>query len=263
MGCDLVLSRGLVATPERFLWCEGERTAVVADVHLGIEESLARAGFYVPDLQGEALRRRWKGVVDRRPERVVVAGDLFDRPEPGRAAVEMCWEMLRCLPEECRVTVIRGNHDPAAKVLKELIGERVEIADEVRVGEAVISHGDVLPGLEEGGCGSAGGWVTWVVGHQHPAVTLRTAMQGAKMACFAGFEAEIGGRKRRVIVLPAFSPAPLGCNLLSERQWLLPVRRPGNGGRRVAGIVEKGRGEGAAESQVLDFGTLAGLEEFA
>ena len=131
---DLALASKIFATPERFLWCPESRTVVVADVHVAIEESLAGAGLYVPELQGAGpggdLGRRWEKLVERGPRRVVVAGDLFDRPEPGRRAVEMCWELLRRLPGECGVTVIRGNHDPSKEVLQRLIGERVEVADE-------------------------------------------------------------------------------------------------------------------------------------
>ena len=57
-----------------------------------------------------------------------------------------------------------------------------------------------------------------------------------------------------MVLLPAFSRASLGSNLLTERQWILDLPRPANEDIRIAGIVERGD-----DGQVLDFGTLADL----
>ena len=86
-----------------------------------------------------------------------------------------------------------------------------------------------------------------MVGHQHPAVMVATRVQGAKMICFA--ECAVAGRN--VLILPAFSPLPLGSNLLTGRYWILDMAAPAAEEVRVYGIVKE---------RVLDFGGLAGLE---
>jgi hypothetical protein len=75
------------------------------------------------------------------------------------------------------------------------------------------------------------------------------------MICYAAGAAEVEGKRVRLVVLPTFSPLPLGSNLLTEGHWIVDLPRPETGEVRVLGLVEpKGR-----EARVLDFGMLADL----
>jgi metallophosphoesterase superfamily enzyme len=97
-----------------------------------------------------------------------------------------------------------------------------------------------------------------ICGHQHPAVILRNRIQNAKMPCFARCDLALPGNTSKsvpLILLPAFSRAPLGSDL-SERHWIVDVPWPGEERMRIFGIVER---KAEAESGVLDFGPLAEL----
>src|SRR4051794_330644 len=122
MAVDLPLTTSIFATPHRFLWHAPTKTAVLADVHLGIESSLSAQGIYLPHVQGPIVRRQWNALLERHPAHIVVAGDLFDRPQPDERAVALCHTLFHQVEETCRVTLIRGNHDPAGEALRDVVG---------------------------------------------------------------------------------------------------------------------------------------------
>ncbi len=156
--------------------------------------------------------------------------------------MELCRRLFRLLPADARIVITPGNHDPAAEILAGIFaGLPVSVADHFRLAGHLISHGHALPPeTPAGGC--------WIAGHQHPAVILRTRVQSAKMACFTVLT------DSRTILLPAFSRAPLGSNLLIENNWLLPIPRPPVANIRIAGLIEP---VDSRDPQVLDFGPLS------
>lgn len=247
MPCDFPILPGLLATPARFVWHASSRSAILADVHLGLHTSLAEAGLFLPDTALGALRRAWDHLVSCDPARLIIAGDLFDCPTPDAGAVDLCRDLFSRLPPDCAVTLTPGNHDPVELPPLSPSGH-FDISPTATLDSFVISHGHELPGDLRPG-------QTWIVGHQHPAVTLATRVQSAKMPCYAFCE-PVGRGTPGIVILPAFSHGPLGSNLLTARHWLLPVPRPGNERIRIAGLVER---EPPEESQVLDFGPLSML----
>ena len=63
----------------------GERTAVIADVHLGYEWARGSAGDCVPAHSLDETLARLERLLDRAPiARLVVAGDLVESPRPCR-----------------------------------------------------------------------------------------------------------------------------------------------------------------------------------
>ncbi|MEI8198309.1 MAG: hypothetical protein WCI73_20640, partial [Phycisphaerae bacterium] len=106
-----------------------------------------------------------------------------------------------------------------------------------------------------------------ILGHQHPAVVLADRVQRAKMICFAYVQAQRSGGgadgadgsdesltvalgRQAMILLPAFTSAALGTNLLSSRKWGMDLPVPEPERIRIAGIVQE---------RVLDFGPLSAL----
>jgi putative SbcD/Mre11-related phosphoesterase len=233
---NVEIQKGLFATPYRFLWLPRTQTAILADVHLGAAASLRRQGLYLPE--EDYCGGIWLNLLSYKPSHVVIAGDLFDFPQAG--ADERALRTLRELTAACRVTITPGNHDPI-----EFAASGCEIVPQMEVEGLTISHGhralEKMPGA-------------WIVGHQHPAVILSTRVQRAKMACYAA--CGIGGG--RLILLPAFSRMPLGSNLLTGSNWLLPVRRPEKDQMRIYGLIEP---QPPRLAQVMDFGCLGGLGE--
>lgn len=223
---------------------------MLSDLHLGAEVTLSRQGIYLPDVSSGAIRAAWGRMVERGPKRVVIAGDLFDSPGVVEGAFPLVRELVGMVPRGGEVVVLRGNHDPEVEEMRAAVGElgiRVEAA--TVVGGYAVFHGDRW---EDGVAAAAAGAIA---GHQHPAVVVGNRLGSAKMICYAVARVEVGRRRLPLIVLPAFSPLPLGSNLLTERHWIIDVARPSAEEVRILGLVER-RGETA---QVLDFGMLSGL----
>lgn len=86
----------------------------ISDVHLGAP----LGGFgVVADERRRAIRDAFRQLPARvhqwDVDAVLVAGDLFDGPEPERADVDLAREVLRRLADDRPVFAIPGNHDPA------------------------------------------------------------------------------------------------------------------------------------------------------
>ena len=77
--------RGVELTPEGGAICHGERTAVIADVHLGYEWARGSAGDCVPAHSLAETVAKLDCLLARSPiERLVVAGDLVESHRPCR-----------------------------------------------------------------------------------------------------------------------------------------------------------------------------------
>ncbi len=234
-----------VASPYRFLWHSGLRTAILSDLHLGAEASLARQGIFLPDISTEAVTGAWKEMLALKPAQIIIAGDLFDSPDAGAEAFAFFRLLLDQAGADCSVTLTPGNHDPERRALAAAF-PGLQIATSAMIANVTVCHGhDLSQALpENGGRGL-------IVGHQHPSVMMRSRLQSAKMICFASCQVS----RHRLLLLPAFSPLPLGTDLRNPRHWIIDLPRPEMADMRIAGIVAPAKGKPC----VLDFGPLDGL----
>ena len=102
-----------IFTPEGAAIHPGERTAVIADVHLGYEWARGAAGDCVPAHSLDETLARLAAVLERvRIARLVVAGDLVESARPCRRTADDV-RRLRDWLEARGVTVLalEGNHD--------------------------------------------------------------------------------------------------------------------------------------------------------
>ncbi len=160
-------------------------TLILADPHLGHEESLRRQGVLVPRTAFKALLGRLDRIFSRIDagrkggplRRVVVNGDL--KHEFGRISRQewddamRLFDYLQGRAEE--VVLIKGNHDTilgplAAK--KGLLERR-----DARLGRILIAHGDKAPDLKDKPA-------LILIGHEHPAITIRDVAKAEKFKCF-------------------------------------------------------------------------------
>jgi metallophosphoesterase superfamily enzyme len=261
-GCFLLPDpfAGFQASPHRCLWHDPTRTAVLADLHLGAETSLARQGLYIPDTSSAAIRRGWQEIASLKPARIVLAGDVFDSKTPDAGAIALFRDLVSAV-SGVAITLLPGNHDPEPDVLAALVGDLpVTVAASTAVAGIPIIHGHQSADARGIGDGQWSGppeeprrhWIPagLVVGHQHPAVILSTRVRSAKMICYALCVLRVGRARVPLLVLPPFSPLPLGSNLLTSRNWILDLPAPAGPDVRILGIVDR---------QVLDFGPLDGL----
>ena len=165
----------------------GERTAVIADVHLGYEWARGAAGDCVPAHSLDETLSRLACLLARASiARLIVAGDLVESPRPcRRTAADL--HRLRGWLDAMGVSllVLEGNHDRSPWGVSRSTGGSTEIAPlpaTCTVDGWTIGHGDrPLSGTRI------------MSGHHHPVFRF----QGNTSPCF------LVGPGR--IVLPAFS----------------------------------------------------------
>jgi putative SbcD/Mre11-related phosphoesterase len=196
----------------------GHQTLVIADVHLGFEESLHQDGALVPRGYFKRLWRRWEGIAARLGisskcplERVIINGDLSHQfgPLSAREGTES-QELLERLGAISReIVVLEGNHDGNLGFLAE-VDERIRVCRSYKLGDLLFLHGDSEPARLPPGV------KTIVIGHEHPAVGLRDRITGRVelYKCFL-----VGSyRDRRLVVQPSFNPLVSGSDLTRERR---------------------------------------------
>lgn len=161
----------------------GERTAVIADVHLGYEWARSAGGDHLPAHSLVETRAKLARLLDRAAiDRLVVAGDMVESSRPCRRTAEDVKLLARWLAARgVRLVGLAGNHDPR---------RLPALPETCEVGGWTVGHGHrplAVPRL--------------ISGHLHP--VLRAG--GRTAPCF------LVGPSR--IVLPAFSPNAAGWNV--------------------------------------------------
>jgi putative SbcD/Mre11-related phosphoesterase len=188
---------GWQVVPEGGLIHPAERTAVIADVHLGYEWARGSAGDCVPAHSLAETLTKLESMLARTPvDRLVVAGDLV---ETARPCVHTALEVARLAHwldgRGIELIVLAGNHDRSLPWMTCLGAKRLQakeptLAETLLVAGWTIGHGHRPIDSER-----------VIVGHHHP--VLRVA--GRSAPCFL-----VGPRW---IVLPAFSPNAAGCDI--------------------------------------------------
>lgn len=186
---------GLQARPSGALFWPQRRWLIVADLHLGKSERMARrGGSLLPPYETQAtLERLQSEIAATDPLTVVSLGDGLDDDAAGHALSDDTCHALQSMAQGRRWVWISGNHDPGA------INARLP-------GEALPELDDGLTLRHEAGQGPD------VSGHYHPCCRLA----GQRMRCFLlgqnhlilpAFGAYTGGLSVDDPVLTALVPA--------------------------------------------------------
>lgn len=205
--------KNFIADLSGALFWQGERTLIVADLHLEKGSAAAARGQLLPPYDTRETLTRLAVVIDRyEPACVIALGDsLHDQGAAGRIAPEDR-QILAILQEDRRWTWVTGNHDPA-------IGAALggEVSDRVMLGGLRLQH-EPHSGLA----------THEIAGHLHPAARLVGRGQSLRRPCFVG-----NGRR---LVMPAFGAFTGGLNVLDDA--FLPLF--GSDGMRVWMLGQEG-----------------------
>lgn len=183
-GRDLLLDpSGAVFWPERAM-------LVVADLHLGKAEALARRGLLVPPHELAATLDRLEALLDRyRPRLAASLGDGFHDGRAARALEGEAFDRLAALLGRQDWLWITGNHDPSIP-----LGLGGAVLDRLELDGLSFVH---LP------TGAAGE----VAGHLHPVARIATrAGRVQRRRCFVCDGARL--------ILPATGTLAGGLNVL-------------------------------------------------
>jgi len=229
---------GWQLTPEGAAIHRRERTAVIADVHLGYEWARGAAGDCVPAHSLEETLERLALVLKRASiARLVVAGDLVESARPcHRTGQDVRRLGAWLLARGVSLTVLAGNHDRAGsgRASKCTRGTERATVDQafqpdvrlesltysIQNSAGPLSAPDRTHLLPE--CQTVADWTIGhgdrplagrrtISGHHHPALRI----EGTTAPCF------LVGPGR--IILPAFSLNAAGCDLITAalpREWL-------------------------------------------
>jgi len=223
------------------LYLEDYQTLIIGDVHLGFEESLNVKGVLIPRFHFEDLKERLKKILSSvSVQRIVLNGDL--KHEFGTILLSE-WkhslqliDFLKKYVDE--IILLEGNHD---KILEPLARRRnLDLLEEYSLGDIFICHGDFIP---ESVSFTKSKFV--IIGHEHPAITLKHGRKSETYKCFL----KGGWKDKTLVVMPSFLLMRPGTNVL-EKEFLSPFLKQGvqNFNVYVVGEVE-----------VLDFGEVKNL----
>lgn len=206
----------LVARGSGVLWWPEGRWLVVADLHLGKSERLARRGGpLLPPYEGLAtLERLAAEVAALNPACVVSLGDAFDDMAAVAALDPEVLRGLQGLAQGRDWIWVAGNHDPE---LPQGLPGRVE--RQLALGQAVLRH-KPCPKLAD----------AQICGHFHPVVRLagerrRAFLLGAHRLILPAFGAYTGGLACEEPALAAEVPRGLAI-ACGARSVVLPVGAP-------------------------------------
>jgi uncharacterized protein len=211
-------------TPEGAAIHPGERTAVVADVHLGYEWARGAAGDCVPSHSLEETVARLSTMLARAVIlRLIVAGDLVESARPCHRTAGDVRRLADWLDSRgVSLVVLEGNHD-RGRIVDGRTSGGTRLPASCAVDGWTIAHGHRPIDREQ-----------TISGHHHPILRV----EGITAPCFLA-------RPGR-IVLPAFSANAAGCDVRSgpvPRDWMDEALRC---------IASTG-------SDLLDFGPLPAL----
>ena len=204
------------------LWFEAEKVLVINDLHIGYEEALHRKGILVPRFQLEQIMNKLKAILEKtKPAKIIINGDL--KHEFGKVLRQEWKEVLELLDfllqNISEVIIIKGNHDPIIQPIADKKG--IAVVEQYEVGDSLIVHGDELVETNA---------KRIIIGHEHPAITIREGSKWEKYKCFlkgtweskvkgaSGWQGKRKGNKNKeLIVVPSFNPLLEGTDVLKEQ----------------------------------------------
>jgi|Deesub1362B_J571_1020462.scaffolds.fasta_scaffold00192_50 hypothetical protein len=185
-------------------------TAIISDLHLGMESVLQERGFALPRVQIREVIKSFEEIVEKYDiERLVIAGDFkheFSRNMPYE------WEDVEEFLSnfsELEILAVRGNHD---NFLAAILAKRgIELVESVEIGGYTVVHGHKeIDSMKAGKI---------IMGHEHPVVRVRYEGGIYTFPCYLRYR----DRGKEIIVLPAFSPIVSGSDVLSIDFFLSPL----------------------------------------
>jgi putative SbcD/Mre11-related phosphoesterase len=184
-------------------------TLVIADLHLGYEQSLNMDGIMVPKFQYQKILERILEILDKtNAKQAVINGDL--KHEFGRITRQEWKESLnfiQFLKENFGdVVLLKGNHDNYTKFIAQKTD--LEVYESYALEEFIIMHGDKIPqdlmDKKE---------PTIIIGHEHPCIGIRNGERLEKMKCFL----KGSYKEKNLILMPSFNFVTEGSDILHEK----------------------------------------------
>jgi len=222
---------------------------VIGDVHIGYEEALNKQGILIPRFHFKDLIQQTEKILKEikskkigkkkfKLKTIVLLGDL--KHEFGTISDQEWRETLKfldLLSKHCKkIILLKGNHDT---VLGPIAKKRnLEVVEDYKHKDILFLHGHKKVKIPKE-------INTIIIGHEHPAVTVREGLRHETFKCFLLGEYE----KKNLIVVPSFNPLIEGSDIMNER-LLSPLLSDGIEDFEAFVIAD----------EVYDFGKVKNLE---
>ncbi|MFH1649523.1 MAG: metallophosphoesterase [Candidatus Woesearchaeota archaeon] len=226
-----------------YIYNPEENILSIGDVHIGLEEAINKAGWLIPRYVYPEIKARVKKTLEKFKAKkpvILLLGDI--KHEFGRIS-EQEWrdavDFIDFLSQYGKLVMIKGNHDTIMGPIA--TKKNIELVDEYVAGEYYYCHGDRIPETL-----TFQNAKTIIIGHEHPAVSLRESAKVEKYKCFL-----VGKwKKKTLIVQPSIHTLTEGTDILAEKllsPFLIDIRK------FKVHIV--------GEDKVYEFGTVRELQE--
>jgi len=183
------------------LFHETQKWLAVADLHFGYELSQRAAGRLMPLWGMTSIEARLAELLDEyQPRQLIIVGDLVHDAASARPAREL----LARLHQRCEVIAVAGNHDRHVE-------RTIEFVPRWETPEFLFQHGH---------CASAVTDRILIIGHHHPAATIRDGA-GLRLKYPALIQ------QKHCWILPAFSPWAGGVNWPDDGECRIWLCSPG------------------------------------
>jgi len=192
------------------LYLKKKKVLIFADTHIGYEESLNKQGILIPRFQFKELVERLEKVFKKvgKVNKIVINGDV--KHEFGSISEQEWRHALRLLDflgRHCdEIILIKGNHDTILGPIAEK--RQVKVVESYKVRNIFIIHGHKIPDKKE-----LKGIKTIIIGHEHPAVSIKEGIRAELFKCF------LKGRwqNKVLIVQPSFNLVTEGTDILKGK----------------------------------------------
>ncbi len=200
----LKLYNGIFAV-DNCVYLPDSKTIIISDLHLGYEQAMEKQGVLVPRTQFKTIIKRLDWILAHiAVEQVVLNGDV--KHEFGTISKQEWKDVLKLIDyfeeKNIEIVAIKGNHDTILGPITRK--KQIKELKELRIGSILITHGDYVPEKPA---------PVIIMGHEHPAITLRERGKAEKFKCFLK-----GNYKKSVLIIqPSFNPLTEGSDVLSGR----------------------------------------------
>jgi putative SbcD/Mre11-related phosphoesterase len=190
------------------LYIEKEKILILSDIHLGYEEALNKQGVLIPRFQFKDIMQKLEKLVNEtKPETIILNGDI--KHEFGQISEQEWRETLQVidyLKKNCKqLILIKGNHDKITDVIANK--RNMSTSKQHIINDIYITHGDFIP--KDAKFKKA---KTIIIGHEHPAISLREGNRVEKFKCFLKGKY----KDKTLIVMPSLNPITEGTDILQE-----------------------------------------------
>jgi len=192
------------------LYLKKKKILILADTHIGYEESLNKQGILMPRFQFKEIIERLEKIIKQtaKVDKIIINGDI--KHEFGTISEQEWRHTLRLLDflgKYCNeIILVKGNHD---KILGPIAEKRkVKTVEEYKVGDILIVHGNKIPEEER-----LKGIKTIIIGHEHPAISIKEGVRAEVFKCFLKGK----WKDKTLIVQPSLNLVTEGTDISKER----------------------------------------------